>query len=142
MPCLSLLDLYGPTFYPPDKETPAARYEWAKAHLEAQVNQPNFSQHFAVHETEAWLLSDPAIFPTEVRQALTGKYPNPETVNNEEPPAKLLDRLYQTRLKRSYRKTVDGRSLFGKLNPSTAYEKCPYLKALLDEMLQRTQQAA
>ena len=139
---ISLLDLYGPTFYPADKETPAARYEWAKGYLEGQVNQSKFSQHFAVHETEAWLLSDPAIFPTEVKKALADKYPYPERVNNEEPPAKLLDRLYRTQLKRSYRKTVDGRSLFGKSDPATAYAKCPYLKSLLDEMLLRAQQAA
>ncbi len=139
---LALLDLYGPTFYPADKETATARYEWAKAHLEAQVNQPKFSQHFAVHETEAWLLSDPEIFPTEIRKALTDKYPHPERINNEEPPAKLLDRLYQTRLKRGYRKTVDGKLLFGKLDPAAAYARCPSLKALLDEMLLRAQQAA
>ncbi len=139
---LALLDLYGPTFYPADKETPAARYEWAKAHLEARVNQPGFSQHFAVHETEAWLLSDPTIFPTEIRKTLVDKYPHPERVNNEEPPAKLLDRLYQTRLKRGYRKTVDGKLLFGKLDPAAAYQRCPSLKALLDEMLLRAQQAA
>lgn len=139
---LSLLDLYGPTFYPAGKETPVARYEWAKAHLESQVNQPKFSQHFAVHETEAWLLSDPTIFPSEIRKALADKYPQPERVNNEEPPAKMLDHLYQTRLKRSYRKTVDGKILFGKLDPAVAYAKCPSLKALLDEMLLRAQSAA
>lgn len=137
---LGLLDLYGPTFYPSDRDTASKRYDWAKAYIEKKVGAKKFSQHFAVHEIEAWLLSDPAIFPPEIKKALTNKYPHPEQVNSTEPPAKLLNELYQKHLKRPYRKTVDGRSLFAKLNPATAYSKCPKLKMLLDEMLTRAQE--
>ncbi len=35
---IGLLDLYGPTFYPPDKSTADDRYAWGKAHFENQVN--------------------------------------------------------------------------------------------------------
>ena len=132
---IGLLDLYGPTIYPASKVKAAERSAWAKADLEKKVNRAEFSQHFAVHETEAWLLSDPTIFPVEVRKALADKYPHPERVNSEEPSAKLLDKLYKAELKRGYRKTVDGKNLFGKLNPEVAYQKCPSLAALLDEML-------
>ena len=132
---LALLDLYGPTFYPADKVTPTERYEWAKTYLEAKVDRTKFRQHFAVHETEAWLFSDPSIFPVEIKKAIADKYPYPEQINNEEPPAKLLEKLYQNRSKRGYRKTVDGKNLFANLDPATAYSKCPHLKALLDEML-------
>jgi hypothetical protein len=138
---IALLDLYGPTFYPGDKTTASERYGWAKAHMERQVGHPKFRQHFAVHETEAWLLSEPSIFPKEVQEALEDKYPAPEKVNSHNHPAKLLTELYHTRLKRKYRKTTDGRDLFLELNPSIAYQKCPKLKALLDEMLLLARQA-
>lgn len=93
---IGLLDLYGPTFYPRTAATASERYAWAKAELERKVDHPRFRQHFAVHETEAWLLSDPAILPREVRVALPGRCTQPETVNFDEPPAKLLERLHPT----------------------------------------------
>ena len=138
---IALLDLYGPTFYPSDKSITTERYEWAKTYMEQQVNHPKFRQFFAVHETEAWLLSEPALFPSEVRKALAGKYPPPEQINFDKPPAKLLNDLYSTRLKRGYKKVIDGKVLFAKLNPSVAYAKCPSLKILLDEMLVLAQSA-
>lgn len=132
---IGLLDLYGPTFYPPDKTTAAARYTWAKQHIEARVAHARFRQHFAIHETEAWLLSDPKIFPREVQGAFPGKCSAPETVNFDEPPAKLLERLYQARLKRRYQKVLDGHRLFKALPHEIARAKCPSLRHLLDDML-------
>lgn len=70
---IGLLDLYGPTFYPKEVVGAVDRYAWAKAHIEQKVDHPRFHQHFAVHETEAWLLSDPKILPKEVRTALPGR---------------------------------------------------------------------
>jgi len=130
---VALLDLYGPTFYPEDKKTAQERLAWAKQHLEQAVNHPKFRQFFAVHETEAWLLSNPKAFPAEVRNGMPKK--KPETVNFDSPPAKVLDRLYDARLGRGYKKVVNGKDLFRKLDPAAAYAKCPHLKALLDEML-------
>lgn len=63
----------------------------------------------AVHETEAWLLSDPGIFPAEGRRAFPDRCRRPETVNFDE--------------------------------PEVAYERCPSLKALLDDMLALAQEA-
>jgi hypothetical protein len=133
---ISLLDLYGPTFYPKHLTQSGERYDWAKKHVEEKVGQAKFFQFFAVHEVEAWLLSDPAIFPLDVRRALPPKTQQPETVNFNEPPAKLLERLYPLHTKRSYKKVVNGRELFGALNPAIAYQKCPKLKQLLDKMLE------
>jgi hypothetical protein len=36
---------------------------------------------------------------------------------------------------REYKKVEDGSALFGKLDPHRAYEKCPHLRILLDDML-------
>ena len=132
---IALLDLYGLTFYPADKQTSKDRYDWAKSHLENKVNHPKFRQFFAVHETEAWLLSSPNLFSEEIKKAFPGKIQHPEEINFEEPPAKLLHRLYYQKTKRNYIKTTHGRELFNKLDPNLAYTKCPRLKELLDEML-------
>lgn len=133
---ISILDIYGPTIYPQNVASSGERYVWAKKHIEKLVGHPKFFQFFAVHEVEAWLLSEPNIFPLEVKKAFPGKIGSPETVNFDEPPAKLLDRLYFSHTGRSYKKVVNGKELFGKLDPDTAYQKCPKLKDLLDKMLE------
>jgi len=132
---ISLLDLYGPTFYPGNSTKSKQRYDWAKERMEKKVDQPKFFQFFAVHEVEAWLLSQPDIFPVKVKNAFPKKIQNPEDVNFDEPPAKLLQRLYSSHIRRSYKKVVNGSELFKKLNPDTAYKKCPRLGELLDAML-------
>jgi hypothetical protein len=138
---ISLLDLYGPTIYPVDKTTAGSRYSWAKSDLEKRVNDQNYRQFFAVHETEAWLLSDPDIFPPAIRKALPGKTQHPETVNFDEPPSKLLQRLYKEKIKRTYKKVTHGKALFDRLDPAIAYKKCPYLRELFDEMLKLAREA-
>lgn len=133
---ISILDLYGSTIYPQNSTSSDERYSWAKKHIEELVGQPKFFQFFAVHEVEAWLLSEPNIFPLEVKRAFPNNIKTPEAVNFDEPPAKLLDRLYYSNLRRSYKKVVNGKELFGKLDPDTAYQKCPKLQELLDKMLE------
>lgn len=139
---IALLDLYGPTFYPVDKTTPDERYQWAKSHLEGKVGQANFFQFFAVHEIEAWLLSNPAIFPATVRKEIQKLSATPEVVNNERPPAKCLEEIYKKQTRRRYKKVVYGKDLFAKLDPGIAYDKCPRLKELLDNMLTLAQDAS
>lgn len=136
---IGLLDLYGPTIYPHEIADVAARRAWAKEHFERLTRHPRFRQHFAVHELEAWLLAEPTVLPRAVREALPAT--PPERVNFNEPPAKLLDRLYSNKLNRRYKKTTDGTNLFRMLDPAIAYAKCPHLKLLLDDMLQMAKEA-
>jgi len=133
---ISLLDLYGPTFYPNHIEHFDKRYKWGKKYIEDKVKHPRFFHFFAVHEVEAWLLSQPDIFPLKVKNAFPLNIQTPELVNFHEPPAKLLERLYPLHVKRSYKKIVNGKELFDKLDPNIAYQKCPKLKELLDKMLE------
>lgn len=132
---IGLLDLYGPTFYPSHLVNAEDRNSWAKKEIEDEVNHPRFRQFFSVHEVEAWLLSQPELFPPEVRKALPGKIAQPESVNFQQPPGKLLEQLFKAKLKQTYKKITHGKDLFDKLDPLVAYDKCPHLKALLDEML-------
>ncbi len=138
---VALLDLYGPTIYPNDKNTAAEKYTWAKQHLEGKVDQANFFQFFAVHEVEAWLLSDPSIFPNSIKPFVKKISTSPEDINNTAPPAKRLNEIYSRQTKRRYKKVVYGKDLFAKLDPGVAYKKCPRLKELLDAMLKLAKDA-
>ena len=132
---IGLLDLYGPNFFPDHISSTRDRHDWAVAHFQAEVGHPKFRMFFAVHEIEAWILSQPQLLPASIRNGLPGRTSQPESVNFNEPPAKLLDRLYRTHEGSGYKKIVYGNKLFDRLDPSVAYDKCPYLARMLDEML-------
>lgn len=132
---IGLLDLYGPTFYPADRITADERFAWGKERFEKEVKHRKFRFWFAVHEFEAWLLSQPEVFPREIKDALPAKVAQPERVNFGEPPGRLLDRVYRQQTKRNYKKTTYGKQLFAKLDPAVARKECPRLKEMLDEML-------
>ena len=103
--------------------------------MEARVGDKKYRHFFAVHETEAWLLSDPSIFPSKVQDVLKSLCDKPETVNNDNPPAKRLETIYRSKLNRSYGKVTDGKNLFPKLQPEPALAACPHLKQMVDEMV-------
>lgn len=133
---IALLDLHElPLPIPPAQDTPTKRCAWAKRQLEKRVGHLKFRQFFAVHETEAWLLSQPGIFPEPLQEEIAANTQRPELVNSHEHPAKLLHRLYTAHLNRGYKKVTDGDALFGKLDPVVAYSNCPHLKEMLDTML-------
>ena len=133
---IALLDLYGPTFYPDDLNSAEERVTWATKDLERRVGRERFRVFFAVHEVEAWLLSNPGLFPKPVRKALPARAQQPETVNFDEPPAKLLQRLYVEKSTRTYKKVTDGKALFAQLDPEAVYSKCPHFRQMMDIMLQ------
>jgi hypothetical protein len=138
---IALLDLYGPTFYPAHLKTVEERVAWATKELEQTVGSKRFRIFFAVHETEAWLLSKPELFPAPIRKALPAKAQKPETVNFDEPPAKLLQRLYEEKSSRTYKKITDGKTLFDQLDPEIVYGKCPHFQRMMDVMLQLARDA-
>ncbi len=138
---ITLLDLYGPVFYPQNKLSVVEKIVWGREHFQNAIDHSKFRFFFAVHELEAWLLSDPSLFPPEIQQSFPGRIQQPETVDFDEPPAKLLDKLYSLKLRKSFKKTTNGKELFLKLSPDIAYAKCPYLRELLDEMLRMAKNA-
>ena len=128
---LRSLDLYGPDFYPDDRKTAIQRVSWAKNHFENKVNHPKFRMFFAVHEVEAWFLSNPSLFPDKVRQAIKSKASSPEEVNFNNPPKAFLRKLYREKMKQNYREVTQGSEFFSRLDPATAGAVCPNLKAML-----------
>lgn len=130
---VGLLDLHGPTFYPPNISTTRARYKWAKKKFEDAVGDDRFVHHFAVHETEAWIFAEPTVLPPEIRSAIPRK--DPETINFDEPPSRLLARLYRDRLKRRYQKLIDGVPMLQRVSPDIVYERCEHFRLLADDLL-------
>ena len=131
---VGLLDLYGAAIeFPPGLDA-KGKCTWAKADLENRVDDSRFRQHFAVHETEAWLLSDPGIFPSGIARRIESLADHPEAVDLQEPPSKLLRRVYRAG-GRDYKKVVDGSALFERLDPIRAQASCPHLSLLLNDML-------
>ncbi|MGZ5440749.1 MAG: DUF4276 family protein [Thermoanaerobaculia bacterium] len=130
---IGVLDLYGPTFYPAKVSSVRDRYAWAKKKFEDAVGSDRFVQHFAVHETEAWILAEPTVLPPDIRSAIPRK--DPETVNFDEPPSRLLARLYRDRLKRRYQKLIDGVPMLQRVSPDIVYERCEHFRLLADDLL-------
>lgn len=132
---IGLLDLYGPDKYPQDVKGIQSRYDWAKSEIETRVSNEKFRQHFAVHELEAWLLSDPSIHPRNMRREI-GRYEHdPESKNFDEPPGQFLRRVYRAGGQR-FKKTIDGADLFSKLSPERVYDRCTGFRRLVDDILQ------
>ena len=133
---IGLMDLYGPTFYPAELASVAERLNWARGELEKNVGLGRFRMFFAIHEVEAWLLSQPQLFPPEVRRAIEKANKHPEDVNFGCPPSKLLGELYLKNTDRTYKKVAYGSQLFNRLDPKLAADQCPELKRMLECMLQ------
>jgi len=136
---IGLLDLYGLKHPQALTGTVAQRYKNMQRELEQNVAGA-FRQHFAVHELEAWLISDPDLFDSRLRLNLPKK--PPEKINFDTPPAKVLEKQYPKVLGRDYKKTTDGVTLFLRLDPALAADKCPYLKILLDDLLDMARHSA
>ena len=135
---LGMLDLCNPSFdelwNPNGLSAADERYEWAVKHISDRVNHNQFRMFFAVHEVEAWLLSQPKNLRVKLSKPDREKCERPEEINFITPPSKLLNQRYSRDLKKNYKKIVDGNQLFSKLEPDVAYDKCPYLRKMLDEM--------
>lgn len=133
---IGLADIYElPIEFPKSKSKALEKVKWAKEELEKRVDNSRFRMFFAVHELEAWLLSDIGIFSQGIKKRLLKYTKYPEKINSKEPPAKLLHRVYYEENRKKYNKPVIGKQLFKNLNPEIAAEKCPNLKKLLIEML-------
>ncbi len=125
---IALLDLYGPTLYPSHLTGADERFAWAKQEPERAVSHPRFRQFFAVHETEAWLLSDPNVFPRDIGSALPTNTQDPEAVDFDYPPSRLLNDLYKRHTRGRYKKVTHGKELFNRLDPDIAYQRCSRLR--------------
>lgn len=137
---VSLLDLYGPTFYPSGVRSARERWDWGRSHMQGLFPHERYRHYFACHEFEAWLFSDPSLFPAAVRQAWPGKLKAPEDINFTQTPKARLDGLYEKTMGKGYKPTSDGKALFGRLDPEKAADKCPRFREFLLGLLDMAKQ--
>lgn len=93
--------------------------------------------HVARHDFEAWLLVG---WPAILKQAGVGnKQPwgkHPEEINTAKPPAhRMAELFHQGRPPRKYKKPIDGKKLFEKLDVLEIAAACPEFKAFLNCLL-------
>ena len=145
---IGLLDLYafgegsGATPYPASVTSPTGRLKWAINDIENRVQQPSkFRMFFALHELEAWLLSQPDCFPQALEDDIRKLSSDPEGVNLNDPPSKRIGTLYRQELRRNYRKIVDGKILFDRLDPKVVCACCPQFARMMDALLLMAKQA-
>lgn len=102
-------------------------------------DDPRCHVHVAKHDFEAWLLHGWAAI---VKQSGVTSNPKPwgtrpEDINHNKPPAHRLGELFaQGKPPRKYKKPIDGRKLFEKLDLAQVATVCPELKAFLNTLLQ------
>ena len=93
--------------------------------------------HVARHDFEAWLLVG---WEALLKQAGCGqKKPwssHPEDVNTNHPPAHRVSELFQSgKPPRKYKKPIDGKKLFEKLDLAQVAAACPEFKSFLNRLL-------
>jgi hypothetical protein len=107
--------------------------EFDKLHAPADFKR-RFQHYFAVHETEAWFLAQPSLFPEDIQKRIEANKKSPEQVNFNNPPAKNLKGLYHQLSGTSYKKTTNASNFFPKLDAENAMARCPYLKEMMHEL--------
>jgi hypothetical protein len=92
--------------------------------------------HIVVHEVEAWIIADEQAVAQRLKINNLAAWAQPETINDMNPPAKVLEQLFRTRspLKKRYIKAKDGVDLLRKVDCQKVYDKCPTFKKLVDDL--------
>lgn len=108
-----------------------------KANMLEQIDASRRSAvryHVVVHEVEAWILADEQVLAQRLKIKKPPHWDQPEIVNDMKPPAKVLEELFRTRLKRRYDKYKDGVDLLQKVDWQKVYAKCPTFQQLVDDL--------
>lgn len=99
-------------------------------------NEPKFYPHVALHDFEAWLLP----YWNRIKQ-LAGREAapfgtNPERVDNGNPPAHRIARLFEAGTCRdSYNKPRDAKRILADADLRLSIDACPELKAIVNTIL-------
>jgi hypothetical protein len=113
------------------------RLKAIKADVIRQIDRsrrPVLRCHVVVHEVEARILADEQTLAQRLKIRRLPPWKQPENVNDMKPPAKVLDDLFRTRLKKRYDKYKDGVDLLQKADWQKVYAKCPTFKQLVDDL--------
>ena len=119
------------------------RQKAGKIAIEACMNR--FYASALKHDLEMLLLAVPSLLQSRLG---TKNVPRnwrqpPENQNQSRPPKRIVEGLFQTRLKRSYREITDSKAILGKANLSDmlfdrGHEQCPTFRVMLDWLGEKT----
>jgi hypothetical protein len=126
---IALTDVYP--FYRDADEAKATLRSW-------MPDDKRCHAHTALHDFEAWLLSDWNAVLTLANIKNKKQWgANPESINLTKPPAHRLDELFNREAtpRQKYSKVVQGKILMDKLDLVEAANKCTELKAFLNTLL-------
>ena len=116
----------------------SARVEWLRTHIPRIHVDPEYKDkfhiHVAVHDIEALILADTDAIRKKLKCDTLKESPNPENIDDMNPPHIKLNELFHKHLKRSYNKGTDGVSLLASLDFDTVYNKCLYFRSFVDDL--------
>lgn len=114
------------------------RMESIEASINADVGERNCSFHFALHEFEGLLFSDPKAFSVAVDEEVVAQlqqirdaYPTPEHINNslDSAPSKHLERLIP-----NYAKIRNGTLISKQIGISKLMSQCPHFRQWIESL--------
>ena len=94
-----------------------------------------FYAHAAQYDVEAWLIPYWEFICNRIGVRRTRPGRNPEQVNNQTPPSKRLEALYQV-ARRKYKKPLEMTAILEQQDLSVAASECRDLRLLLNTLLQ------
>ncbi len=100
-----------------------------------QLNKQVFV-HAAQYEIEAWLIPFWPRIQSIFRSTAKKPRINPEQINHDKPPSKLLSEVARTSRSRKYSKTLHLETILKDQDLAIAANECPGLKALLNRILE------
>ena len=109
----------------------------ARSAMRAWVgNEPRFHPHAAQHEFEAWLLPYWSRIQRLAGSNRQRSSQQPETVNHDRPPSKLLREVFRTGSKGAdFQKILHASAILRDQDLTIAAHACPELKSLLNTIL-------
>ncbi len=114
------------------------RVEWLRTHIRNHCVEREYKNklhpHVLVHEIEALMFADPGRIASKLKVRSIGSFHNPEEINDQNPPKKVLRNLYRQHVKRRYYEQRDGVPLLQSVDFDLVYNKCPNFKALVDDL--------
>ncbi len=118
------------------------RIEAIKSNLTSHIDGSRHSAvicHVVAHEVEAWILADEQVLAQRLKAKNLSPWNQPETVDDMKPPARILEELFRTRLKKRYDKYKDGVGLLQKVDWEKVYAKCQTFRQLVDDLRKHCQ---
>ena len=118
-----------------------------KQHLQQMVRRADVDSHFArfyasalKHDLEVLLLAAASQLQSRLKMSNrpSGWRQPPEEQNQDRPPKRIVEELFQRELKRSYRENTDSDAILRNADLREVAEQCPAFRAMIDWIGEKT----